>query len=78
MKLQNGVNKILFSCGKLYLNGVQIGGEGILPQKDILFEFQVKPEEVKEEPVKEEEHPDILEVNVFDSIPAGDYGPGQK
>lgn len=75
MNISNGIHKILFSKGKLYLDGVQIAGAGILPPKDITFEFNVnKPEE---KPVPEKD-PSILEINVYDSIRGKDLGPGQK
>lgn len=78
MKIQNGQNKILFSCGKLYLNGAQIAGEGIEPQKDVLFDFTVNiPEEkveINTDPVKDSS---VLEVNVFDAIKSQAVGPGQ-
>lgn len=76
MKIDNGSHKILFSRGNLYLDGVQIGGEGILPAKDILFEFNIDNKNIVNEPV--EKDPSILEINVFDAIPAHDIGPGQK
>jgi len=75
MQISNGVHKILFSCGKLYLDGVQIAGEGILPPKDITFEFRV--DVPKEEPSPKTD-PSVLEINVYDEVPAGDYGPGQR
>ena len=78
MKINNGTHKIFFSMGKLYLDGVQIAGEGILPLKDVMFEFQVnKPEEVE---IKSnlKKDPSVLEINVFDEIPIKDVGPGQK
>ena len=78
MNINNGNHKILFSKGKLYLDGVQIAGEGIIPAKDILFEFKInKPEESKEEVVISKD-PSILEINVHDSIKGVDKGPGQR
>jgi len=76
-KLTNGSHKILFSRGKLYLDGIQIAGDGIFPDKEVAFEFQVnKPEEViKEASFKD---PSILEVNVHDSVSGKDLGPGQR
>lgn len=71
MELQNGINKILFSDGKLFLNSIQIGGKDIIPNKDIVFEFHVK----KHEKVVDSS---ILEINVYDSVAAQALGPGQK
>jgi hypothetical protein len=74
MNIQNGTHKILFSKGKLYLDGSQIAGDGILPEKDVVFEFQVNiPETVVAAP----KDPSILEVNVHDSIATKALGPGQ-
>lgn len=76
MKLNDGkVHKILFSMGKLYLDGEQIAGEGIEPQKDVVFEFQVNVPPVEE---KKEEFSPILEINVHDSIKSRSVGPGQS
>jgi len=76
-KLTNGSHKILFSRGKLYLDGVQIAGDGIFPDKEVAFEFQVnKPEEVIKEASFND--PSILEVNVHDSVSGKDLGPGQR
>ena len=76
-KLANGNHRIFFSCGKLYLDGVQIAGEGILPAKEVAFDFQVnRPEEVKREIPSQD--PSILEVNVHDSVSGKDLGPGQR
>lgn len=75
--LTNGTHKVLFSCGKLYLDGVQIAGEGINPPKDVVFEFQIN----KLETLKEEEKSkdiSVLEVNVHDSVAARGVGPGQR
>lgn len=73
MKINDGAHKILFRQGKLYLDGVQIAGEGVLPaNKEVTFDFQVG------QPKPVEKNPSILEINVFDSIPARDLGPGQK
>lgn len=76
-KLTHGGHKILFSRGKLYLDGIQIAGEGILPDKEVTFDFQVNiPEEVKREIPSQD--PSILEVNVHDSVSGKDLGPGQR
>lgn len=72
MNIENGKHKILFTCGKLYLDDVQIAGEGILPQKDVCVEFNVeKKEEVQKDP-------SILEINVVDKMAFKDVGPGQR
>jgi hypothetical protein len=76
-KLANGNHKILFSRGKLYLDGIQIAGEGILPDKEVTFDFQVNiPEEMTREIVSQD--PSVLEVNVHDSVSGKDLGPGQR
>jgi cell division ATPase FtsA len=71
-------HKLLFSKGKLYLDGVQIAGEDILPGKDISFEFKtnVPTQEVVKEEVKEKD-PSILEINVHDKVAGRSVGPGQ-
>ena len=71
-------HKILFSKGRLYLNGVQIAGEGITPEKDVLFEFVVKGEIVRNQMEIPKKDPSILEVNVVDEVRSKDVGPGQK
>jgi hypothetical protein len=77
MRLNDGnVHKILFSLGKLYLDGVQIAGEGIEPAKDVMFEFQVNNQPQVEEPAPKD--PSILEINVHDSIKSKSVGPGQS
>jgi hypothetical protein len=76
--ISNGTHKILFSNGKLYLDGVQIAGEGIFPKKDVTFEFKVNSTEKVERIEKPGIHSDILEINVFDEMPMKDVGPGQK
>ena len=74
----NGTNRILFSNGKLFLNNIQIAGEGIVPQKDILFEFNInKPENIINISPDPEESPPILEISVFDAIKGKSVGPGQ-
>lgn len=73
MNIANGKHKVLFSQGKLYLDGVQIAGDGIFPPKDVVFEFH---SEKKEEPVPIED-PSVLSVNVHDSVSATALGPGQ-
>lgn len=74
------LHKVLFSKGKLFLDGNQIGGEDILPGKDIVFEFKTnipqQEEQIKE--IKEVKDPSILEINVHDKIANKDVGPGQK
>lgn len=78
MNLINGTHKIFFSKGKLYLDNIQIAGEGITPDKDVTFEFQVnKPEEIKNREIISHD-PSILEVNVHDSVCGLDLGPGQS
>ena len=71
-------HKILFAKSRLYLDGVQIAGIGITPEKDVLFEFAVKEDIVHkkiETPVKD---PAFLEINVVDNIKSKDIGPGQS
>ena len=68
-------HKVVFSRGKLYLDGVQIGGDDIAPGKDIAFDFKTNVREV--ERVKEKD-PSLLEINVHDSVANKDVGPGQK
>lgn len=75
MKINNGTHKILFSKGKLYLDGVQIAGEGVLPEnKEVVFEFHVGQKEESTE-IKDSS---LLEINVHDSVTGKDLGPGQK
>ena len=73
-------HKILFSKGRLYYDGAQIAGEGITPDKDVLFEFVVKDEIIhkKVETLVKEKDPSILEVNVVDEVRSKDIGPGQR
>jgi len=79
MKITNGKHRILFSKGKLYLDGIQIAGEGILPEKNVAFEFQVnKPEESPETSQKVEKDPSVLEINVHESMALQSIGPGQR
>ena len=69
------MHKVLFSRGKLYLDGVQIAGEDNFPRKDVVFDFNInKPQE----PVITPKDPSILEINVHDSIKGKDLGPGQR
>lgn len=68
-------HKILFSKGKLFLDNIQIAGEGITPEKDVLFEFSLKEEIQREVKVKD---PSILEVSVVDAVNSRDVGPGQR
>jgi hypothetical protein len=72
------LHKVLFSKGKLYLDGVQVGGEDIAPNKDITFEFKTNmptTEVVKDiTPIKD---PSILEINVHDKVAGRAVGPGQ-
>ena len=72
-------HKILFSKGRLYFDGTQIAGEGITPDKDVLFEFAVKDEIIhkKVETSVKEKDPSVLEVNVVDEVRSKDIGPGQ-
>jgi len=70
-------HKLLFSKGKLYLNDKQIAGEGITPEKDVLFTFQVKTEQ-PEVLSNDSTFSPVLSVNVHDSIKGRDLGPGQK
>ena len=73
-------HKILFSRGDLFLDGVKIAGNGITPEKDVLFEFAVKDRIIHKKieiPVIQKD-PSILEVCVFDSVNSKDVGPGQK
>jgi hypothetical protein len=76
-KLENGNHKILFSKGKLYLNGIQIAGEGITPDKEVTFDFQVNKHEEKKREITNQDS-SILEVNVHDSVSGKDLGPGQR
>jgi len=78
MTIEIKTHKVLFSKGKLYLDDKQIAGEGITPDKDIVFTFQVKSE-IKEVEKKEElAFSPFLSVNVHDSIKGRDLGPGQR
>lgn len=72
-------HKILFSKGKLYLDGKLIAGEGIIPEKDVTFEFVIMPktEEKKEEEKPPTSDPSVLQINVKDSVNSKDIGPGQ-
>ena len=77
MEILNGKHRIRFSKGKLYLDDNQIAGEGILPEKDVIFEFNInRPEEPKINPIISKDS-SILEVNVNDSVRGKDVGPGQ-
>jgi len=77
-KLTNTSHKILFSKGKLYLDSIQIAGEGITPDKEVTFDFQVNiPEEIENSKIISHD-PSILEVNVHDSVSGKDLGPGQR
>ncbi len=77
-KLADGqTHKILFSNGKLYLDGVQLAGEGISPPKDVMFEFKVNTEP-EDEPVEQLKNPEFLEINVAEDMNMRDVGPGQK
>jgi hypothetical protein len=71
-----GIHKVLFSQGKLYLDGVQIGGEPLDPAKQISFEFKTNssPGIPEEKPLKD---PSLLEINVFDKVAGKSVGPGQ-
>lgn len=77
-KITNGSHKILFSRGKLYLDGIQIAGDGIIPDKEIVFDFSVNKKDDIEDRKIISHDPSILEVNVHDSVSGKDLGPGQK
>jgi len=68
------VHKIRFCKGKLYLDGIQIAGEGIASEKEVTFEFQTNtiPSIVSE--LKDNS---VLEVNVHDTVTGKAVGPGQ-
>lgn len=68
------LHKVLFSRGKLFLDGEQIGGEDIAPGKEVAFEF--KTNVIPVEPKKEKD-PSILEINVHDKVAGRSVGPGQ-
>lgn len=69
MNINDGqMHKVLFSKGKLYLDGEQIAGEGIIPEKDILFQFKTNI-------VNRDSS--VLEVNVHDKMVMQSVGPGQ-
>lgn len=70
-------HKILFSRGKLYFDGTLIAGEGVTPEKDVLFEFAVKGEIVRNQIEIPKKDPSILEINVVDEVKSKDVGPGQ-
>ena len=70
-------HKILFSKGNLYFDGKKIAGKDITPEKDVLFEFAVKGEIVRNQIEIPKKDPSILEVNVVDSVNSKDVGPGQ-
>jgi len=75
MELTNGKHQIRFIKGKLYIDDTQIAGEGITPQKDVIFEFFVN--KVVEE-VNKNSDSSVLEVNVHDTVSGKDLGPGQR
>lgn len=54
----NEIHTVLFKEGKLFLNNVQIGGEGVEQNKDIVFQFRVP----------KEKDPSVLEINISDTI----------
>jgi hypothetical protein len=74
-------HKVIFSRGKLYLDGVQIGGEDIAPGKDIAFEFNTKIPEQMPDVIREAEYsekpPEFLSINVHDKVMGKAVGPGQ-
>ena len=84
MRLNDGkTHRILFSNDKLYLDGIQIAGEGMELSKDVLFEFEVNN---STEAIKDSSE-DLLgthttipvgEVDVHDSIKGKDLGPVQS
>lgn len=78
-KLNDGqTHRILFTNGKLYLDGIQLAGDGISPAKDIIFEFKVGLEKQEEIPrVEQIEDTSVLKINVHDSVNSKDIGPGQ-
>lgn len=70
-RLNDGLTHIiLFSKGKLYLDGIQIAGSGMEPDNDVVFQLQVPKEEPRDS--------SILEINVVDVVAGKDIGPGQK
>lgn len=71
MNLNNGKHTITFKENKLFLDDIQIAGEGIYPPKNVILEFFINKPELKKE------DPSILEVNVNDSINIQALGPGQ-
>lgn len=73
IKLNDGeTHKILFSCGKLYLDGKQIAGRGIHPSKDIMFEFKVSIEEKEGDTTTQTQNTSMLDISTHDSIDMGD------
>ena len=64
------IHNVLFSKGKLFLDDVQIAGEGLLPEKEITFQFKTN--------LIETPAPEFLEVNVFDKVAGKSVGPGQR
>jgi len=74
------IHKLFFSRGKLYLDGTQIGGEGISPEKDIAIEFKTNliPAVTSKPNNLSTKDPSVLEINVKDSVSGGDIGPGQR
>ena len=68
------IHKVLFSKGKLYLDGNQIGGEDVNPDKDITFEFMTAAK--VEEPIKQKDN-SVLEISVVDRVAGMSVGPGQ-
>lgn len=70
MNINDGLeHTVLFRNGNLFLDNVQIGGDGINQGKDIIFKFKTDIPKPKD--------PSILEVNVHDSVAAQALGPGQ-
>lgn len=72
------LHKVLFSKGKLHLDGIQIGGEDIAPNKDITFEFKtnIPTTEVVKDVISQKD-PSMLEINVYDKVAGRAVGPGQ-
>lgn len=74
-------HKVVFSRGKLYLDGIQIGGEDVAPGKDISFEFNTKAPEPMPEVIRDTEYiektPEFLSINVHDKVAGKSVGPGQ-
>ena len=78
MNINDGeTHKILFTMGKLFLDGVQIAGEGFNPPKDIMFEFKVHNDQKPKEEPKPQLDSSVLEIKVHENMAMTDVGPGQ-